>query len=87
MMYDGFIGLYQNFLFVKILELQIKGMIGYGGHHKGHGLGTSAGLGLSLITSNNFKIKTFADYNLSRYGGTKPWLNSFIIGYSTSFFW
>ncbi len=87
MMYDGFFGLYQNFFFAKILELQIKGMIGYGGHHQGHGLGTSAGIGLSLITSNNFKIKTFADYNLSRYSGTKPWLNSFLIGYSTSFFW
>lgn len=29
MMYDGFLGIYQNFLFVRILELQLKAMLGY----------------------------------------------------------
>lgn len=87
MMYDGFFGLYQNFYFAKVLELQLKGMLGYGGHHKGNGLAASTGLGLSLITGNNFRLKAFADYNLNRYSAHKPWLNSFMVGYSTSFFW
>lgn len=51
------------------------------------GISLGAGIGLSLITDNNFKIKAFADLesiNLSPY---RPWLNTVILGFSTGWFW
>lgn len=52
----------------------------------GAGVALGAGIGLSLITDNNFKIKAFADYELSG-RSSQPWLNSVIIGYSAAWFW
>ena len=84
--YTFMAGGYWNLPFAKILEFQAKAMAGGAVLPEGTGFGCSAGLGLSLIVDNNFKIKAFADYETA---GRKsaPWLNSVIIGYSASWFW
>lgn len=85
-MYTLMAGGYWNHSFAKILEFQAKAMLGSAVHNGKAGFGASAGVGLSLITDNNFKIKAFADYELAS-RKSAPWLNSVIIGYSASWFW
>ena len=58
----------------------------YNGNHI-DGIDLTAGVGLSLITDNNFKIKAFADFESIDFDHRKPWLNTFIIGYSAAWFW
>ena len=85
-MYNIMAGGYWNYGFAKILEFQAKAMAGGVIHQDGAGVGFSAGVGLSLITDNNFKVKAFVDYEAaSRL--SKPWINSILVGYSASWFW
>lgn len=85
-LYTLMVGGYWNHSFAKILEFQAKAMLGSAVNNGKAGFGASAGVGLSLITDNNFKIKAFADYEMAG-GGSLQWLNSVIIGYSASWFW
>ena len=85
-LYTLMAGGYWNHSFAKILEFQAKAMVGSAVYNGKAGFGASAGVGLSLITDNNFKIKAFADYELSG-RSSQPWLNSVIIGYSAAWFW
>ena len=85
-LYSLMAGGYWNHSFAKILEFQAKAMLGSAIHDGKAGFGASAGVSLSLITDNNFKIKAFADYELAS-RKSAPWLNSVIIGYSASWFW
>ena len=85
-MYTLMAGGYWNHSFARILEFQAKAMLGSSIHNGKTGFGASAGVALSLITDNNFKIKAFADYELAS-RKSASWLNSAIIGYSASWFW
>ena len=94
-------GGYWNFHFAKILEFQTRIGLGYAWlckvsddfetsfpatDHIG-GIDLTAGVGLSLITDNNFKIKAFADFESISFNPHKPWLNTFVLGYSAAWFW
>lgn len=53
----------------------------------GAGVSLGAGIGLSLITDNNFKIKAFADLESMSLDNTQPWLSTLVLGFSTAWFW
>ena len=53
----------------------------------GAGVALGAGVGLSLITDNNFKIKAFADLESMSLDNTQPWLSTIVLGFSTAWFW
>ena len=53
----------------------------------GAGVALGAGIGLSLITDNNFKIKAFADLESISLDNTQPWLSTLVLGFSTAWFW
>lgn len=84
--YTFMAGGYWNLPLAKILEFQAKAMVGGAVLPEGVGAGFSAGVGLSLIIEDNFKIKAFADYETAS-RKSAGWLNSAIIGYSASWFW
>ena len=80
-------GGYWNLHFAKILEFQTKVMAGWAGMNRNNGIGFSGGIGLSLITDNNFKVKAFGDLDFISLSDREPWINTFIVGLSTGFFW
>lgn len=89
-------GGYWNYHFAKMLEFQAKAGLGYawlakeaGNARKmsDGGIDLTAGVGLSLITDNNFKIKAFADFESISISPAEPWLNTLILGYSAAWFW
>ena len=93
-MYSTTVGGYWNLPFAKILEFQTKAGAGcaWTGSPEGPSIGAdlTAGIGLSLIIDNNFKIKGFFDYEaISRESSPliRPWMHSFILGYSAGWFW
>lgn len=79
-------GGYWNHAFAKRLEFQARAGIGYARLEGQSGMDLSVGAGLSLILSNNFKAKLLAEYESAGLFPSHPWLNSFILGYSVSWF-
>ena len=88
--------------FAKILEFQAKVMIGYAwspctfpstsrdnqvSYGAGAGINLGSGTSLSLITSNNFKIKAFAELESINLEKSQPWLSTLIVGFGTGWFW
>ena len=71
----------------RILEFQTKVMAGMAHMQKRTGFDLCGNIGLSLITDNNFKIKAFGEFNSVSISSREPWINSFIAGFSTGFFW
>ena len=53
----------------------------------GAGVALGTGVGLSLITDNNFKIKAFADLESMSLDNTQPWLSTLVLGFSAAWFW
>ncbi len=47
----------------------------------------SAGLGFSFLLDNNFKLKLFADYETISSPAGHPWMHSFILGWTSAWFW
>lgn len=87
-LYSAMAGGYYNVNFAKILEFQTKIMAGYAWEtERRSGLSLGAGISLSLITGNNFKIKGFAEWESMNLELRKPWLNSAVIGFGTGWFW
>lgn len=86
-LYSTLAGGYWNFNFAKILEFQAKVMAGCAWFQNRSGVDLSAGIGLSLITSDNFKIKAFADFESISISRQKPWINSVVVGYTAGWFW
>ena len=94
-MYSTTVGGYWNKPFARILEFQGKAGVGcaWDGAPAGQttvGADFTAGLGLSLIIDNNFKIKGFVDYEATGRSSSpliRPWMHSIIVGYSASWFW
>ena len=86
-MFTADIGGYWNLHFARILEFQTKVMAGMARMQKRTGFDLCGNIGLSLITDNNFKIKAFGEFNSVSISSREPWINSFIAGFSTGFFW
>ena len=51
------------------------------------GIDLAAGVGLSIITDSNFKLKVFADFESISFGSTRPWVNTLVLGWSSAWFW
>ena len=85
-MYSTLAGGFWNFSIVRRLELQVRAMAGCAWFERHSGIDLATGIGLSLITDDNFKIKAFADFESVSLSQQKPWLNSFIIGFGTAWF-
>lgn len=95
-LYSALAGPYWNLPFARILEFQVKAMAGYGWMDKEWslaipggkgGVNLSAGVGLSLIIDNNFKLKTAADFESISLSPKAPWVNSAVVSWGASWFW
>ena len=86
-LYTASAGAYWNLHFARILEFQAKAMAGWARMYQASGADLSGGISLSLITDNNFKIKAFGEFDSVSLSNQEPWINTFIAGFSTGFFW
>ena len=87
-LYSAIGGAYWNYNFAKILEFQTHVMAGYAWANRFEsGVDLAAGISLSIITDSNFKLKGFADFESFSLSGSQPWTNSFILGWSSAWFW
>ena len=86
-MYSTLAGGYWNFHFARILEFQTHLMAGCSWMNGSSGIDLAAGVGLSLITDSNFKIKAFADFESLDFGHNYPWTNTIVVGWSSAWFW
>lgn len=85
--YSALAGGFYNLHFAKVIQLQAKVMAGYAWGMGCSGADLCAGISLSLITGNNFKIKAFADLESMSLDPRQPWLNTAVIGFGSGWFW
>ena len=77
-------GGYYNYHFARRFELQGKALAGYG-IYKGDGAADiCAGASLGFMLDDNFKIKAFAEYETICLPLQKPWMHSFVLGWTSS---
>ncbi len=92
-MYSAGAGGYWNFLYTKRFEFQAHALLGGAFYRNAPesnmtaGLDLNAGLGISFMLDNNFKIKAFAEYETISTPAGNPWLNSVVLGWSSAWFW
>ncbi len=92
-MYNALVGAFWQYPFPKLLEFEIKTMIGYAWQQKSHiegatnGIDVMAEIAATLRAGENFRIKAFAEYETFSFSQQKPYINSFLLGFSTSFCW
>lgn len=92
-MYSALAGGYWNLHFARRLEFQTHMMGGYawmpasGSEACNGGADLAAGVSLSLLLDNNFKIKAFADFESLDFGHNHPWTNTIVVGWSSAWFW
>lgn len=86
-MYNVVAGGYWNLHFGKILEFQAHLMGGGVWLNKQSGIDLNVGVGLSMITDRNFKVKIFADYESLGFNREHPWMNTISIGFGSAWFW
>ena len=99
-MYSALAGGYWNLHFARRLEFQTHVMGGYawmpasggktgnaGGEAGNGGADLAAGVSLSLLLDNNFKIKAFADVESLSLSPARPWMYSVVLGWSSAWFW
>ena len=55
-------------------------------YRPGSGVSLGAGLSLSLVTGNNFKVKAFAELESMDLDKTQPWLSTLVVGFGTGWF-
>lgn len=84
-MYNALAGGFWQYPFPKLLEFELKAMIGYAWHREGNGLDLSGEAAAVLRAGEDFRIKGFARYETFSFSQRKTWLNSFLLGFSTSF--
>lgn len=94
--YNAMAGAFWQYPFPKLLEFEIKTMIGYAWHHcrleapaweLTNGIDVLAEAAVTLRAGENFRIKAFAEYETFSFSQQKPYINSFLLGFSTSFCW
>lgn len=95
--YDALAGGYYNLHFAKRFEAQAKVLAGAvwagnsitkasGSASKGIAAEVSAGVGLSFMLDENFKIKAFADYQTMGVHDSR-WLHTALVGWSAAWVW
>jgi hypothetical protein len=82
--YSTLAGGYYSLHFARRLEVQARAMAGCGWYAGKCGTDLSAGMGLSFFLDENFKIKAFAEYETVRLVPQKPWMHSFVLGWSSA---
>lgn len=94
--YDFMAGGYWRMPFARVLEAGAEVMAGYSlpGNRSVSGpagilggLTAAADCGLAVTTGENFKVKAFASYEVSRFTVQKPFVHSVVLGGSAAFFW
>ena len=83
-LYSTLVGGYYNVHFAHRLEVQARAMAGFGWYTGKCGTDLSAGMGFSFFLDENFKVKAFAEYETVRLVPQKPWMHSFVIGWSSA---
>lgn len=91
-MYSMLAGGFWNLHFARRFEFQTHVMAGYAwinsfGDESRSGADLAAGISLSLLLNNHFKIKAFADIESFNLSATAPWMNSVVLGWSSSWLW
>lgn len=86
-MYNVLAGGYWVYPFPKYIEFDLKVMIGYAWHMAGNGLDMLGEAGIALRAGENFRIKAFAEYETFSFSRQKPFVNSFLLGLSSSVCW
>ena len=83
-LYSTLAGGYYNLHFARRFEVQARAMAGLGWYAGSCGTDLSAGMGLSFFLDENFKVKAFAEYETVRLVPQKPWMHSFVVGWSSA---
>ena len=83
-LYSTLAGGYYNLHFARRFEVQARAMAGLGWYSGKCGADLSAGMGLGFFLDENFKVKAFAEYETVRLVPQKPWMHSFILGWSSA---
>ncbi len=95
-MYNALVGSYWQYAFPKLLEFEFKTMLGFAWHdgkyvpealHLINGIDILTEAAVTLRAGEYFRIKAFAEYEIFRFSQQKPYINSFLLGFSTSFCW
>ena len=83
-LYSTLAGGYYNLHFARRFEVQARAMAGLGWYSGKCGADLSAGMGLGFFLDENFKVKAFAEYETVRLVPQKPWMHSFVLGWSSA---
>ena len=83
-LYGTLAGGYYNVHFARRLEVQARAMAGCGWYMGECGADILAGMGFSFFLDENFKIKAFAEYETACLVPQKPWMHSFVLGWSSA---
>lgn len=95
-MYNAMAGIYWQYAFPKLVNFELNAMLGYAWHDTKtlpetmqliNGMDVMAEAAVALRAGEDFRIKAFAGYETFRFSVQKPWLNSFLLGFSASFCW
>ena len=83
-MYGLLAGSYYKNHFAKRFEASAHAMAGCGFYMGECGADIIVGMGLSFFLDENFKIKAFTEYETVSLTPQKPWLQSFVLGWSSA---
>ena len=83
-LYSTLVGGYYNLHFARRFEAQARAMAGCGWYAGQCCADLSAGMGLSFFLDENFKVKAFAEFETVSLVPQKPWMHSFVLGWSSA---
>ena len=83
-LYSTLAGGYYNAHIARRFEASARVMAGCGWYMGNCGADLSAGMGLSIFLDENFKVKAFAEYETVSLAPQKPWMHSFVVGWSSA---
>lgn len=86
-MYNVLAGVYWTYPLPRVLEFNLKAMLGYAWHRLGNGIDATAEAALAVRAGENFRIKAFAGYEIFSLSRQKPFVNSFMLGLSSAVCW
>lgn len=86
-MYNGFVGGFWVYPFPKVVEFDLKALVGYDWNPFGNGIDFVAQGAVAVRAGEFFRIKAFAEFETFYLSQQKPFANSFSIGFTSSFCW
>lgn len=86
-MYNVLAGGYWVYPLPRIIEFNLKIMLGYAWHMLGNGIDAAGEAAVALRAGENFRIKAFAGYETFSFSRQKPFVNSFLLGLSSAVCW